>query len=140
MRLRHLAAVAGAALALPAAAQAQPNTYKLELTLQPGQQASMTIGTVPQGEFGYFLRASSDDEKLVTVKQKRNGGSAFTVLNTASAPEDACEGAAGSLVCSGITTPATPGGKSWTFTVKSTGPRPTSITLRITFRKIPNAG
>lgn len=138
MRLRHLAAVAGAALVVPAAAQAQPNRYELKLTLRPGQQASMTIGTVPQGEFRFFLRASSDDEKRVTVKQKRQGAAATLVFDTVGRPGD-CEGAAGSLFCSDVTVPAAPGGKRWTFTVKSTGPRPTSITLRVTFRRIPNA-
>ncbi|MEZ5099110.1 MAG: hypothetical protein R3C15_04780 [Thermoleophilia bacterium] len=139
MRLRHLVAVAVAgALVAPAAAQAQPNRYELKLTLRPGQQASMTIGTVPRGEFAFFLRASSDGEKAVTVRQRANGAAAFVVLDTVNRPDD-CEGAAGSVFCSDVTAPATPAGKRWTFTVKSTGSRPTSITLRITFRKVANA-
>lgn len=52
----------------------------------------------------------------------------------------ACEGAAGSLICTGITTPATPGGRRWTFALANSGDRPLSITLKITWRPVPNAG
>jgi hypothetical protein len=143
MRLSTLALAAiGLALAVPAAAGAQPNSYRLETTLVPGERAALRIGTLPQqGEFRFVLRASSDDEKRVTLMQRRiGGGTAFTVLDTAGETGEACEGAAGTLVCRNVSTPATPAGHTWRFVLRNGGPTDVLVTLTITFRRVPNAG
>jgi len=141
MRIRLLAICAAAALAAPALAQAQPSRFQLVTTVAPGGRAALTIGTVPKGEFAFSLRAASDGTKDFRLTQQRNGGTRFTVLR-APGPiaDDACQGAAGSLICSGITTPAAPGGRRWTFALTNSGDRPLSITLRIRWRPVPNAG
>jgi hypothetical protein len=131
-----VAAVAAAG----ASAQGQPNRFTLGVSLDQGESATLTVGPVAQGEFAFRLRASSDDAKIVRVTQRRAGGRAFTVIGTDPAPKGTCGGAAGSIYCSGITTPAMPGGRAWTFTVRSDGPRPTSIVLTVTWRKVTSAG
>lgn len=141
MNVRLLAVCAVGALALPALAQAQPSRFRLETTIAPGQGAVLTIGKVPQGEFGFSLRASSDGDKRLVVTQQRDGGTRFTVLGVPSAAANsACEGAAGSLYCSGITTPAAPGGHTWSFRVRNRSGRPMSITLTIVWKKVTSAG
>ena len=144
MRVRFLAICATAALVVPAAAQtapARPNRYQVVTTVAPGGHTALTIGKVPKGEFAFALRASSDGEKAFTLTQQRAGGTRFTVL-AAPGPiaTDACEGAAGSLFCNGITTPATPGRRRWTFDFTNTSNRPQSITLTITWRAVASAG
>ena len=109
-------------------------------TVAPGDRATMTIGTVPTGEFAFSLRAARDGAKAFRLTQKRNGGTAFTVVRSSGPTASACEGAAGSLICTGITTPATPGGRRWTFALANSGDGPLSITLKITWRPVPNAG
>ena len=142
MRARFLAVCAAASLTVPALAQAQPDRFRLEATVAPGQRAVLTIGKVPRGELAFALRASSDGEKrLVLTQQRDGGGKTFQVLGVPSAvANDACEGAAGSLFCGGITTPASPGGRTWTFRVRNRSGRPMSITLTITWRKVESAG
>jgi hypothetical protein len=141
MRTRFLTACAVAALLAPAVAQAQPNGYRLVTTVAPGQRASLTIGTVPKGEFRFSLRAASDGVKRFTLTQQRNGGPRFTVLKAPGPMANAaCQGAAGSLICSGITTPVTPAGRRWTFVLTNASNRPLSITLAITWRAVASAG
>ncbi len=125
MRIRFLALCAAAALAAPAVASAQPNRFKLVTTVAPGGRAALTIGTVPKGEFAFGVRVSSDGAKTFRLTQQRSGGTRFTVLKAPGPIADgACEGAAGSLICTGITTPATPGGRRWTFVFTNSGDRP----------------
>ncbi len=52
----------------------------------------------------------------------------------------ACLGAAGSLISTGMTTPATPGNRTWTFRLRNQSDRPLSITLTIVWRRIASAG
>lgn len=141
MRRRSLALVALAAVAVPSAASAQPNTFTFEMTLDPLERNTFTLGTFSRGEFAFNVRASSDGAKDFTLTQQRNGGVKFPVL-VAPGPiaTDACEGAAGSLICSGITTPVTPKGKTWTFRMRNRGDRPLFVTLKITWRKVASAG
>ena len=140
MRIRLLALCAVAALAVPAVAVAQPNTVRLQTTVAPGGAATLTAGTFPRGEFAFRLRAGSDGAKAFRLTQRRNGGTAFTVLKIPGPMSDACQGAAGSLICSGITTPATPAGRTWTFRLANSSSRPLSIDLRITWRPLAYAG
>ncbi len=143
MRTRHLAvaAAAVAAVALPAIAQAQPNRFTFEMKLDPLERNTFTLGTFPRGEFAFRVRASSDGDKNFTITQQRNGGVKFPVLAVPStAANGACEGAAGSLFCSGITTPVTPAGRTWTFRVRNRGDRPLLVTLTITWRRVVSAG
>lgn len=141
MRIRSLTLTSIAVLALPAFAQAQPNKFTYSMTLNPLERNTFTLGTFPQGEFAFKVRASSDGDKNFTLTQQRNGGTKFAVLVVPSTfANGACEGAAGSLFCSGITTPVTPAGKTWTIRMRNRGDRPLSVTLTITWRKVPNAG
>lgn len=141
MRIRSLTLTSIAVLALPAIAQAQPNKFTYSMTLDPLERNTFTLGTFPQGEFAFKVRASSDGDKNFTLTQQRNGGTKFAVLVVPSTfANGACEGAAGSLFCSGITTPVTPAGKTWTIRMRNRGDRPLSVTLTITWRKVPNAG
>jgi hypothetical protein len=148
MRARFLTACAAAALAVPALAQAQtqdqaeaqPNRYRLEAKIPAGERAVLAIGRVPRGEFRFGLRASSDGEKRLLLTQQRNGGRRFTVLALpGSPPAGGCQGAAGSIFCTGITTPATPGGRTWTFRLSNRSNRQMSIALTIVWRKVAGA-
>lgn len=141
MRSRYLALPVLAAIIVPAVAQAQPNKFTFDMTLNPLERNTFTLGTFPRGEFAFKVRASSDGEKNFTITQQRNGGVKFPVL-VAPGPiaNGACEGAAGSLFCSGITTPVTPAGRTWTFRVRNRGDRPLAVTLTITWRKVTSAG
>ena len=140
MRNRILALCAAAVLVAPAVAQAQPNVFRLQTTVAPGQVATLSAGTFPRGEFGFRLRAGSDGAKVFTLTQQRNGGTRFTVLRIPGPQAAACQGAAGSLICTGLTTPATPAGHTWTFRLRNASARPLSIDLRIAWRRVPSAG
>lgn len=144
MRVRSLVACAVAALAVTAAAQAaptaHPSRYLLVTTVAPDGRASLTIGAVPKGEFAFYVRVSSDDEKAFRLTQKRNGGPRFTVLESPGATSDAaCRGAAGTLDCTGITTPATPAGRRWTFVFTNASARPMHLRLTIRWRPVTSA-
>ena len=114
MRIRSIAAATvAAALAVPALAQAQPNRHQVGALVPAGSSLNLTFGTVPKGQFAFGLKVSSDGEKTLRLSQKRDNGSRFTVLQLPSgAAADACQGAAGTVVCTNITTPVTPGGHS----------------------------
>jgi hypothetical protein len=141
MPLRSLVAAAAAALAIPLAAHAQPSRFQLTATIAPGQDAVLTIGTVPRGEFVFAVRAGSDDVKRLLVTQQRNGGRRFTVFRLPGGASSArCQGAAGTIGCTGITTPATPGGHTWTFHVVNQSRRPTFVTLTVVWRRVASAG
>lgn len=138
MRMPILASAAALALMAGAAtAAAPPQRVALGVTLAPAKSAQLTVGPVARGEFLVFLKASSDGTKAFTLTQQRNGGTRFTVLRNGG---PACEGAAGTLVCSGITTPATPAGHRWTFTLRNRSGRPIAFTLRVTWRPVASAG
>jgi hypothetical protein len=137
MRARVLTIGAAAALAaLPAAGLAQPTTFSLSTKVGARQSAALTIGTVPRGEFAFNVHASSDGLKRLRLTQQRNGGRRFTVLRLPGPQVSACQGAAGSVFCSGITTPATPGGHRWTFRFSNLSGRPMSLQLRIRWRRV----
>jgi hypothetical protein len=140
MRVRTIAAGAALALLAPAVAQAQPNTFVLSSSVRAHHGATLVIGTVPKGEFSFVVRVSSDGAKDFKLTQQRNGGTRFTVLQSPSAPAGACQGAAGTLQCSGITTPATPGGKKWTFAFTNRSNRPMDLKLTIRWRPVTSAG
>ncbi len=126
------------ALAVVAAtgASAAPSPTKLEMTLQPGQRLVMTLGQVPKGEFAFSLRGSSDGVKNFVLSQQRIGSSRFKVIDSKTTP---CDGAAGSLYCTGITTPAPVKLGAYIFRVRNLGNRPLSVTLKISWRKITSA-
>lgn len=139
-RLAALAALAGIS-AIPAVATAQPTRFQIDTTLQPGQRAALTIGKVPRGEFRFAVRGASDGEKRFGITQQRGTAPRFAVLNVPSAFADsACQGAAGSVFCTGISTPAPVAGATYTFRIRNKGDRPLSVTLTITWRRVANAG
>jgi hypothetical protein len=145
MRVRWLliaaAAVVAVATTATAATTAHPNRFQLGVQVAPHHVAALKIGKVPKGEFAFALRAASDGEKRFRLTQQRNGGSQFTVLSAPSAQAaSACQGAAGSLICTGITTPATPSNRTWTFRLRNQSGRPMDITLTIVWRSITSAG
>ena len=138
---RFLVAVAAAAFAAPMAAHAQPTRFQIDTTIDPGERVALTIGKVPRGEFRFSLRASSDGEKRFGLTQQRGVAPRFAVLNVPSPSADsACQGAAGSVFCNGISTPAPIAGSTYTFRLKNKGNRPLSITLTIIWRRIASAG
>jgi hypothetical protein len=142
MTARLLAACcAAAALAAPALAQAQATKFRLVASVAPGQRAAMTVGPLPRGEFHFGLRASSDGNKNFLLTQQRSGGSSFTVLRSPSpAVARSCQGAAGSIFCTGISTPVTPAGRSWTLAFRNRSRRPITVTLTVVWRKVTSAG
>ena len=138
---RFLVATAAAVLAAPIAAHAQPTRFQIETTLQPGERVALTIGKVPRGEFRFALRASSDGDKRFGLTQQRGVAPRFAVLNVPSPFADgACQGAAGSVFCNGISTPAPIAGSTYAFRLKNKGDRPLNITLTIVWRKVGSAG
>jgi hypothetical protein len=142
MRARLLLLTLGAAalLALPAVATSQPSTFRLATTVGAHRSAALTIGTVPRGEFSFRLRAGSDGVKRLVLTQQRNGGRRFTVLRVPGPQASACQGAAGSIYCTRITTPATPGGRRWTFRFANLSGRPMTLELVIGWRRVTSAG
>jgi hypothetical protein len=141
MKTRFLVAATAAILAAPAVAAAQPNRFQIDTTLDPGERASLTIGKVPRGEFRFSLRAASDGEKRFGLTQQRGLGRRFAVLNVPSPfAASACQGAAGSVICSGISTPAPVDGSTYTFRIRNKGDRPLIVTLTIVWRRVTSAG
>lgn len=139
--MRWFVVMAAAALAVPVVAAAQPTRYQVDAQLDPGERVALTIGKVPRGEFRFSLRASSDGEKRFGLTQQRAAAPRFAVLAYPSTfANGACEGAAGSVFCSGISTPAPIAGSTYTFRLKNKGNRPLSITLTIVWRRIASAG
>jgi len=139
--MKRFVVVAAATLAAPFIAAAQPTRYQVVAQLDPGERVALTIGNVPRGEFRFALRASSDGEKRFGLTQQRGGAPRFAVLNYPSAfAVGACQGAAGSVFCSGISTPAPMAGSTYAFRLKNKGDRPLSITLTIVWRRIASAG
>ena len=142
MRIRTiLAAVLAGALAVPALAQAQPNRHRVAVTVAPGKAVDLTFGTVPRGEFRFALRVASDGPKRLALTQKRDDGVRFAVLRLPSAQaDDACRGAAGSLFCTGVSTPVTPGGHSWNIRLRNRSGRPMAVALTVVWRPVQSAG
>ena len=142
MRFRTIAAGAiAAALALPALAQAQPNRHQVGAVVPPGTSLNLTFGTVPKGQFAFGLKVSSDGPKTLRLSQKRDNGSRFTVLQLpGAAASDACQGAAGTLVCTGITTPVTPGGHTWNIRLRNGSNRPMTVVLTVVWKAVTSAG
>jgi hypothetical protein len=140
VRTRILALCAAGLLAAPAAALAQPSVVRVQSAVQPGATLTLSIGTVPRGEFAFRLRAGSDGLKKFTLTQQRNGGKRFTVLRVPGRLAAGCQGAAGSIICEKLTTPATPGGRTWTFRLHNASSRPLSVDLRIAWRRVRSAG
>ncbi len=139
--MRRFVVMAAAALAVPVVAAAQPTRYQVDVQLDPGERVALTIGKFPKGEFRFSLRASSDGEKRFGLTQQRGVAPRFAVLSYPSAfANGACEGAAGSVFCNGISTPAPIAGSTYTFRFKNKGNRPLSITLTIVWRRIASAG
>lgn len=117
-------------------ASAAPTPTTLEVVLQPGQRVAMTMSQVPRGEFRFVLKASSDGVKKFVLSQQRVGSTRFKVLDGASA----CDAAAGTLLCSNISTPAPTATGSYIFRLTNLSARPMSMTLKISWRKITSAG
>lgn len=136
MKLAALTTLVAIATAAPAVAA--PTPTRTSITLQPGQRLVLTMEQVPRGEFSFSLRASGDGEKNFALTQQRAGFARFRVLDAASA---ACDGAAGTLFCTGVTTPAPALRTAYTFRVKNlSATSPVTINLRIAWRKITSAG
>ena len=141
MRVRTIVAAAvAAALAAPALAQAQPNRHHVDASVAPGKTLNLTFGTVPQGEFHFGLRVSSDGAKDFRLTQKRDNGTRFVVLSGAALPDGACQGAAGSVFCTNIQTPATPAGHSWNFRFRNRSNRPMTVALTVVWKRVTSAG
>ncbi len=140
MTKRVLFAVA-ATLVVPAVAVAQPTRFSVEATLHPGERVALTVGKVPRGEFAFALRASGAGTIRLGVTQQRGVVRRFPVLNVPSPFADsACQAAAGTLLCRGITTPAPVAGSTYTFRVKNKGDQPIRLILTVTWRAVASAG
>jgi hypothetical protein len=141
MATRTLTVTLAALLAAPLAANGQPTRFQIQTTLQPGERAALTIGKVPRGEFRFSLRAASDGEERFGLSQQRGFVRRFPVLNYPSSFADtSCQGAAGGVLCRGISTPAFVDGATYTFRIKNKGDRPLSVDLAIIWRRIASAG
>lgn len=139
--MKRFVVIAAALLAVPVVAAAQPSRYQVDAQLDPGERVALTVGKVPKGEFRFSLRASSDGEKRFGLTQQRGVAPRFAVLSYPSPfAVGACQGAAGSVFCNGISTPAPIAGSTYTFRLKNKGDRPLSITLTIVWRGIASAG
>ncbi|MCB0881802.1 MAG: hypothetical protein KDC33_06240 [Thermoleophilia bacterium] len=103
--------------------------------IPPKRAATLTVTTPAAGQFAYWLRASSDGQKRLRLVQRR-GTSAFTVLRVpGSLAGEVCEGAAGSLYCTGFTAPA-PRRATYRIRVFNDASRPLTVTLRLTFTRV----
>jgi hypothetical protein len=139
--MKCFAIVAVTVLAMPAIASAQPTRYTVDARLAPGERVTLVVGKVPRGEFRFSLRASGDGEKRFGLTQQRGVAPRFAVLNYPSAfAAGACQGAAGSVVCRGISTPAPVAGSTYAFRLKNKGDRPLSVTLTVVWRPVASAG
>src|SRR5262249_885277 len=141
MPARLLLAAAVAALALPLLAGGQPTRFQLRATIAPGQDATLAVGTVPRGEFVFAVPPGGHGLKRPLVTHRPPGGGPVTGFRLpGDAPKARCQGAAGTIGCTGITTPATPGGRTWTFRVSNRSRRPTLVTLTVVWRRVASAG
>jgi hypothetical protein len=141
MRTRIAGTAVAALLAAPLAASGHPTRFQLETTLQPGERAALTIGKVPRGEFRFAIRAFSDGEKRFGLVQGRGTTPRFAVLNVPSPFADtACQDSAGSVLCTGISTPAPVAGATYTFRLKNKGDRPLEVNFVILWRRVASAG
>jgi len=132
--------LAAAATACLAATPAAAFTARLNgQVIAPKKAATLTVSTPAAGEFSYWLRASSDGDKRLRIVQRR-GTSAFTVMKMPGpVARDTCEGAAGSIICTGFQTPA-PRRATYTIRVFNDSARPMTVSLRVTFRRVTSAG
>lgn len=134
--MRFVPIVALTSTVLIAASPALGMTSRLTRgDLAPGKSASVSVATPARGEFSFRLNVSSDGEKKLRLTQQRKGGSAFTVMTLPGAPKGACQGAAGSVICANIQTPAPVKG-TYVFRFTNKSSRPMSVTLQVTFTKV----
>jgi hypothetical protein len=142
MRVRTIVVTAvAAALAVPALAQGQPNRHQVGAVVPAGSSLNLTFGTVPKGQFAFGLKVGSDGPKTLRLSQRRDDGSRFTVLRLPSgAAADACRGAAGTFVCTGISTPVTPAGHSWNIRLHNGSNRPMNVVLTVVWKPVQSAG
>jgi hypothetical protein len=140
MSLHALSVVGAGLLAVPATVTAQPTRFQLDTTLAPGQQTALTVGQVPRGLFVYSIRTSSDGEQRFGITQQRLGVFHHMVQPVLNVPSPlattACQGAAGTLLCRGISKPAWIDMSTYTFRVRNKGNRPLRITLAVRWRPI----
>lgn len=129
-------ALAAAAATCLAVAPAVAFTARLNgQVIPPRKAATLTVTTPARGEFSYWLRASSDGPERLRLVQRR-GASAFTVMRIpGTVADDVCQGAAGSVYCTGSPTPA-PVAATYRIRVFNDSARPTTVTLRVTFRRV----
>ncbi|MFN8111165.1 MAG: hypothetical protein U0Y82_15195 [Thermoleophilia bacterium] len=138
---RLLAAAAAATLITAAgAAAAAPARLHVHTTIRPGDTTTISGGPVAKGEFGFALRAPSDGAKDFVLTQRDGHAKPFTVVAMPGTTGTACEGAAGSVYCTGITTPAPASSGNYTFALRNRGNRPLIISLTITWRRVTSAG
>jgi len=143
LSLRALSVVGAGLLAIPATVAAQPTRFQIDTTLAPGQQVALTVGQVPRGVFFFSVRASSDGEQRFGITQQRLGVYHHMVKPVLNVPSPlattACLGAAGTLLCRGISKPAWIDRSTYAFRVRNNGDRPLRITLAIRWRPLPVA-
>ena len=142
MRVRTIVVAAvAAALAVPALAQAQPNRHQVGALRARRLVAQPDLRHGSEGAVRVRLKVSSDWPKTLRLSQKRDNGSRFTVLQLPSgAASDACQGAAGTFVCTNITTPVTPAGHSWNIRLRNSSNRPMNVVLTVVWKPVQSAG
>lgn len=137
-------ALVGTALAavvlIPSTALAAPNQFEIDTTNAAGDLSILTVSPVPKGEFSFNLRVSSDGPKLFRLVQWRIGAKSFTVIGgTTGIPISSCDAAAGTVVCSGITTPSPTLGK-YQFRVRNLSTQKQHIHLIVRWKSVTSAG
>ncbi len=141
MRLSVATLIASAAVCTLAATPAVALQARLSsVEVAPKKSATLTLRAPSMGQFSFWLRAASDGDKRLTLTQRRGTATPFTVMTVPGKMSgDICQGAAGSIYCTGFQTPA-PVKATYTFRLTNRSTRPMTITLRVTFKKITSAG
>ena len=146
MRVRWLLIAAAAAVAVSTAATAataataQPNRFQLDVQVAPHRVAALKIGKVPGASSPSRCARRATERSASGSPSSATAGRSSRCSRRRAQAASACQGAAGSLICTGITTPATPANRTWTFRLRNQSGRPMDITLTIVWRSISSAG
>ena len=131
---------------VPASADSTPCVAALahpviDRQVKPGKLVSGVVKRDARiGEFAFCIAVGRDGPKHVVIRLRRPGSKAFVVLDTTKPNGATCEGAAGTLYCSDITTPAVPTPGRFIITATNAGSRTAHVRVAVIWRRIYAAG